>query len=167
MQVILQADQRQKQNHKKRYFAISSTRTIPIGERIWTGVEPGEYSLSDYAVSKKLIHLLRFARVPRDNDGAIEFWRMKDDLQKYFPHCPHWSDKKWKNSKEGGGQKKIFFSIVLTLQQFCTSELFKVIQDAVSLILHYKTMSLFRTVSSSTFITSDVQSIHIPSSIRD
>ena len=37
----------------------SSTRTIPIGERIWTDVEPGEYSISDYAVSKKLIHFLR------------------------------------------------------------------------------------------------------------
>ena len=32
---------------------------------------------------------------------------------------------------------------------------------------HHRTMSLFRTVSSSTFITSDVQSIYIPSSIQD
>ena len=56
------------------------------------------------------------------------------------------------------------FSIVLILQeQFCTSEF----SDAISLILHYRTMSLFRTVSSSTFITSDVQSIYIPSSIQD
>ena len=27
--------------------ASSSTRTIPIGERTWTDVEPGEYSISD------------------------------------------------------------------------------------------------------------------------
>ena len=52
-------------------------------------------------------------------------------------------------------------------EQFFTSELTKVIQDAVSLILLYRTMSLFRTVSSSTFIMSDVQSIYIPSSIQD
>ena len=59
-------------------------------------------------------------------------------------------------------------SIVLIHQgQSSTSELFKVIQDAVSLILFYRTMSLFRTVSSSTFITLDVQSICFPSSIRD
>ena len=59
-------------------------------------------------------------------------------------------------------------SIVLIHQeQSCTSELFKVIQDAVSLILLYRTMSLFWTVSSSTFIMSDVQSIYIPSSLRD
>ena len=60
--------------------------------------------------------------------------------------------------------KRKTFSIVLILQeQSCTSELFKVIQDAVSLILRYRTMLLFRAASSSTFITSDVQSIYIPS----
>ena len=42
---------------QRRDLAGSSTRTIPIGERIWTDVEPGEYSISDYAVSKKLILL--------------------------------------------------------------------------------------------------------------
>ena len=60
------------------------------------------------------------------------------------------------------------FSIVLILQeQFCTSELSKVIEDAILLILHNRTMSWFRTVSSSTFIMLDVQSIYIPSSIED
>ena len=44
---------------QKRDSASSSTRTIPIGERTWTDVEPGKYSLSDCPVSKKLIHLLR------------------------------------------------------------------------------------------------------------
>ena len=42
-----------------------------------------------------------------------------------------------------------------------------VIQDAVLLIFHYRTMSLFWTISSSTFITSDVQSIYTPSQIQD
>ena len=59
-------------------------------------------------------------------------------------------------------------NIVLILQeQLCISELFKAIQDAVSLILLYRTVLLFRTASSSTFIMSVVQSIYIPSSIRD
>ena len=72
----------------------------------------------------------------------------------------------WQEEEEEEKRKDL--SIVLILQeQLCTSELFKVIQDAVLLILHYRTMSLFRTVSSSTFIMSDVQSIYIPSSIRD
>ena len=43
----------------------SSPRTVPIEKRTWTDVEPGKYSLSDSAVSKKLIHLLRHARIQR------------------------------------------------------------------------------------------------------
>ena len=62
----------------------TSTRTIPIGERIWTDVEPRKHSLSDNPLSKKLINLLRHGSLPRDNDGAIKFWRMKDNLQKHF-----------------------------------------------------------------------------------
>ena len=61
------------------------------------------------------------------------------------------------------------FNIVLTRQgkKFFISELFKVIQDAIPLILHKRTMYLFRTISSSTFIKSDVQSIYTPSQMQD
>ena len=59
MQVILQADQRPKQNHKDVLLPAHPQKTILIGERTWTGVEPGKQSLSDYSVSEKLIHLLR------------------------------------------------------------------------------------------------------------
>ena len=31
---------------------------------------------------------------------------LKDNLQKYFPHCPDWSDDKWKKSMAGGGGNK-------------------------------------------------------------
>ena len=61
---------------QRRDSASSSTRTIPIGKRTWTDIEPQKYSLSDYPVSKKLINLLRYGSLPRDNDGAIEFWRI-------------------------------------------------------------------------------------------
>ena len=65
MRVILHADQRPKQNHKdEREPAGSSTGTIPIVESIWTDVEPGEYSISDHEVSKKLIRLLRHGSLP-------------------------------------------------------------------------------------------------------
>ena len=37
---------------QKRDSAGPSTRTIPIGERTWTDVEPGTYSLSDYPVEE-------------------------------------------------------------------------------------------------------------------
>ena len=64
---------------------------------------------SDCPVPKKLIHLLRHGSLLRDNDGAIEFLRMKDNLQNHIFFCHHWSDEKWKRSMAGGGgQKKIF-----------------------------------------------------------
>ena len=98
---------------QRRDSASSSTRTIPIGERKWMDVEPGKYSLSDYAVSKKLINLLRLGSVLRENDGAIEFWRIKVNLQTYFLYCHHWSDEKWKKSMARGGGKKERY-------QYCT-----------------------------------------------
>ena len=80
----------------------------------WTDVEPGKYSFSDFEVSKKLIHLLRHAQdVHREDDGAVQFCRIKDILQKHFPYCLRWSDGKWKKSMAGrGGNKKRY--------QYCT-----------------------------------------------
>ena len=72
--------------------------------------------------------------------------------------------KAWQEEEETRKDTSI---VLIHQEQSCTSELFKAIQDAVSLILFYKTMLLFRAASSSTFIMSDVQSIYIPSSIRD
>ena len=92
----------------------SSTRTFIIEKRTWTDVEPQDCSLSDYPVSKKLINLLRHGSLPREDDGEIEFWRIKDYLQDHFVFCHHWSDEKWKSSMAGGGggNKKRF--------QYCT-----------------------------------------------
>ena len=52
---------------RRRISASSSTKTVPI--------EPQDYSPIDYPVSKKLINLLRHGSLPREDDGAIEFWR--------------------------------------------------------------------------------------------
>ena len=94
---------------QRRISASSSTRTFPVGERTWTDVALGECSPTNHAVSEKLIHPLRHGSLFRENDGAIEFWRIKDNLQDHFLHCYHWSDGKWKSSMEGGeGNKKRF-----------------------------------------------------------
>ena len=107
---------------QRRDSPSSCTRTIPIGERISTDVEPGKHSLSDCPLSKKLIHLLRHGSLPRDNVGWVEFWRIKDHLQTHFLYCHHWSDDKWKSSMAGEEDKRKDFSIVLILQeQFCIS----------------------------------------------
>ena len=91
----------------------SSPRTVPIGKRTWTDVEPGKYSFSDCEVSKKVMYLLRHSQhVYRGEDGAVQFWRIKEHLQRYLLYCPHWSDTKWKACLAGGGNKKRF--------QYCT-----------------------------------------------
>ena len=98
---------------QRRDSASSSTRTVLIGERIWTDVEPGDFSISDYEVSKKLINLLRHGSPPRDTDGAIEFWTIKDYLRNHFVHSQHWSDEKWKKSMARGRENKKRY-------QYCT-----------------------------------------------
>ena len=96
---------------RRRTSASSSTKTVPIGERTWTDIEPQDYSPTDYSVSKKLINLLRHGSLPREDDGAIEFWRLNGYLQNHFVHSRHWS--KWKSiMAKGGGNKKRF--------QYCT-----------------------------------------------
>ena len=105
MQLTLQADQRPKQNHKNEILPAHVQELYPLG----TELGLMKYSLSDYPVAKKLIHLLRHGSLPRDNDGSIEFWRIKGHLQDHVMFCHSWSDEKWKNSMAGGGgQKKIF-----------------------------------------------------------
>ena len=56
-----------------------------------------------------MINLLRHGCLPRENDGAIEFWRIKENLQKYFLYSFHWSGSKWKAClPRGGRNKKIY-----------------------------------------------------------
>ena len=158
-----------KAKHQRREPAGSSPRTILIGKRTWTDVEPGKYSLSDYDISKQLIHLLRHGnQAHREDDGAVQFWRIKHNLQKHVPYCPRWSDDKWKKSMAGGGNKKRC--------QYCT--------ESSGIVVYLRALQghsgrnlidpdvqdnimLFRATSSSTFIMSDVQSIYTPSSMRD
>ena len=60
-------------------------------------------------MSKKLISLLRHGSLPREEDGAIEFWRLQDYLRNDFVHSQHWSDEMWKGTMaKGGGNKKRF-----------------------------------------------------------
>ena len=60
---------------QRREPAGSSPRTVPFGKTNWIDIEPGKHSLSEYEVSKKVIHLLRHSqKVHREEDGAVHFW---------------------------------------------------------------------------------------------
>ena len=78
--------------------------------RNWIDIEPGKYNLSEYEVSKKVIHILRHSqKVYRDEDGAVHFWRIKESLHNQFPQSIHWSDDRWKVClAAGGGAKRIY-----------------------------------------------------------
>ena len=96
--------------------ADSSPRIIPMNTRNWIDIEPGKHSLSAYEVSKKVIHLLRHSQqVHREEDGAVHFWRIKQNLQSQFTQTPHWSDDGWKAClAAGGGEKRRF--------QYCSDD---------------------------------------------
>ena len=65
-------------------------------------------------MSKKVIHLLRHSQqVQREEDGAVQFWRIKEHLQSQFPQVPYWSDDRWKACLAAGGGAK-------RRNQYCT-----------------------------------------------
>ena len=84
-----------------------------MNARKWIDIEPGNSSLSAYEISK---HLLRHSQiVQREEDGAVHFWRIKENLQNQFPQSIHWTDDRWKAClAAGGGAKRRF--------QYCTDD---------------------------------------------
>ena len=131
----------------------SSSRTFPILERTWIDIEPGAQFDQAYPVAKRINTLLRHGESPREEDGTIEFWKLKEDLPNKVEYFQWWSDDVWKSKMQTGGGNKKFFQYCTdpSDKKFFTFELFKVIQDAILLILHCRTMYSFRTISSSTF----------------
>ena len=110
------ARSRAKAKPQKREPANYSPSIISMNARNWIDIEPGEHSLSAYQVSKKVIHLLRHSQqVQREEDGAVHFWRIKENLQSQFPQIPHWSDNRWKACLAArGGAKRRY--------QYCTDD---------------------------------------------
>ena len=115
-------------------------------------------------MSKRLTILLRHGHLPREEDGAIELWRLKDDLRNRFEYSQHWSDDVRKGKMAGGGghKKKI---------QYCTDSSGQEILYLRALQGHSGRSlidpSLQDNVSipnnfSSTFIILDVQSVDTP-----
>ena len=85
---------------QRRELAGFSPSIIPMKERNWIDVEPGNHFLSAYEVSKKLIHLLRRSQqMHREEDGAVHFRRFLNP----FPLIPCWSDDRWKSCLSAGG----------------------------------------------------------------
>ena len=76
---------------------VGTPSVIPMHERKWIDIEPSEPTLAAYDVTKKVISLLRHNQtVQREEDGAVQFWRIQNYLQNQFPQTHYWSDDRWK-----------------------------------------------------------------------
>ena len=71
--MILHAEQRTKQNHKDENFPALPLEPYLLRKDSLTDVEPREYSISDYEVSKKLIHLLRHGKQRESSETFVAF----------------------------------------------------------------------------------------------
>ena len=81
--------------------------TIPLRERIWIDIEPSKQDLESYNLSKKVVNLLRHnQKLHREEDGAIQFYKIKFHLRDHDPQKQNWSDDRWIACLAAGGGSK-------------------------------------------------------------
>ena len=86
---------------------VGTTATIPIHERRWIDIEPSEQNLASYDLSKKVVNLLRHNQtLQREDDGAIEFYKIKFYRRNHHSQIQVWSDDRWKACLDAGGGSK-------------------------------------------------------------
>ena len=86
---------------------VGTTATIPIHERRWIDIEPSKQNLASYDLSKKVINLLRHNQtLQREEDGAIEFYKIKFHLRNHHSQIHNWSDDRWKACLAAAGSKR-------------------------------------------------------------
>ena len=113
MYLLLQADQRLKQNHEDLPLLAHLQELYLLVKEYGLTLDQGLNRISLTQWQKRLTSLLRHGQLPREEDGAIEFWRLKAYLRNDFENSQHWSDEMWKSKMQGsGGNKKRF--------QYCT-----------------------------------------------
>ena len=106
------------EEHKR---LVGTTATIPIHERRWIDIEPSEQNLASYDLSKKVVNLLRHNQtLQREDDGTIEFYKIKFYLRNHHSQIQHWSDDRWKAClAAGGGSKRRY--------QYCSDDSGKIL----------------------------------------
>ena len=99
----------------------TGTTTLPLSERIWIDIEPSKQDLESYNLSKKVVNLPRHNQtLQREDDGAIEFCKIKFHLRNDRPQIQNWSDDRWIAClAAGGGSKRRY--------QYCSDNLGSII----------------------------------------
>ena len=83
------------------------TTTIPLSERKWIDIEPSKQDFASYDFSKKVINLLRHNQtLQREEDGAIQFYKVKFHLRDHHPQIQNWSNDRWLACLAAGGGSK-------------------------------------------------------------
>ena len=113
---VVAARSKEKAKPQPRELA-GTTATIPIHQRRWIDIEPLKQDLDSYDLSKKVINLLRHNQtLQREEDGAIEFCKIKFHLRNHHSQIQNWSDDRWKAClAAGGGSKRRY--------QYCSDDL--------------------------------------------
>ena len=85
----------------------SGTTTIPFSERIWVDIVPSKQDFDSHNLSKKVINLLRHnQQVHREQDGTVQFHKIKFYLRDYSFSTQNWSDNRWLACLAAGGGPK-------------------------------------------------------------
>ena len=92
---------------------VDTPSIIPVHERRWIDIEPSEQHLASYDLSKKVVNLLRHNQtLQREDDGAIEFFKIKFYLRNHHSQIQVWSDDRWKRIFPFSHEVKCFISNV-------------------------------------------------------
>ena len=84
-----------------------TTATIPTHERRWIDIEPSKQDLASHDLSKKVMNFLRHNQtLQREENGAIEFCKIKFHLRNHHSQIQNWSDDQWKACLAAGGGSK-------------------------------------------------------------
>ena len=85
----------------------SGTTTIPFSERIWIDIVPSKQDFDSHNLSKRVINLLRHnQKVHREQDGAVQFYKIKFHVRDYSLSTQNWSDNRWPACLAAGGGPK-------------------------------------------------------------
>ena len=98
---------RSKAKAKRQPRKSTGTTTIPLSERVWIDIEPSKQDLESYNLSKKVLNLLRHnQKLHREEDGAIQFYKIKFHLRDHHLPIQNWSDDRWIACLAAGGGSK-------------------------------------------------------------
>ena len=138
---------------------VGATATLPIHERRWIDTEPSEQNLASYDLSKKVVNLIRHNQtLQREQDGAIEFYKIKFYLRNHHSQIQNWSDDRWKVClAAGGGSKRRY--------QYCSDYLGSIIYLR-ALQGHSGSNLIDPTLQDNVLIGPGVLTLHLPRRMR-